>query len=73
MEKQERIALIEAKPDTTIFVVTKNGLYWVIRNCGYSEKISEARQFTKAEILDLLGNNGLMDKEIIPFEPTENR
>ena len=72
MEKQERIALIEAKPDTTIFVVTKNGEYWVMRNCGYSERISAARQFTKAEILDLLNNNGLMDKEIIPFEPTES-
>jgi hypothetical protein len=66
--REERIQQISKHPDGTIFVVkSQNGLYWKQDDHGYSEDISEARVFSKQDIMSRLASNGLMDKTIESF------
>ena len=66
--KEERIEQIRQHPDGTIFVVrAPNDQYWKQGDRGYTEELSEARVFSKEEIICKLRTNGLMDKAIEVF------
>ena len=68
MNKDARIEKIKQHPDGTIFVVrAPNDQYWKQADRGYTEDLSEARVFSKEEIIDKLTHNGLMDKTIEVF------
>lgn len=68
MTKEARIAKIQEYPEGTIFVVrAPNDQYWKQNDRGYTEEISEARVFSKQEIITKLRTNGLMDKTIELF------
>lgn len=73
MEKKDRINKIQEAPPGSIFIVrAPNGLFWKIRDRGYTEDIQEARKWTKEEIIEKLEANGFMDKHIDVYTPTDS-
>lgn len=73
MDKTERITIIKGIPDGSLFLVrAPNQMFWKKDDRGYTEDITEARQWTKEEIIQRLQANGLMDKTIEIFTPQQS-